>query len=211
MKALIIGLGHPRSGTTSLYSLLDMQQFTTITHESFIKLPWVPCSQYFNFVYKNILGYPGAIVGEVAFYFLNYVPWFANHNLIKFVCMKRDKQDTIKSLSRMFDTFGTNHLIDIRSKFWNPDWKIDSQESLLYRNVFPKYDMSVDEAFNKYYDDYYNTVALYEERYPEHFKVFDMEQTFNTNEGQYELLEEFLKLNNPVYSPEIKVYKDWKE
>jgi len=175
-KAMVIGLGHPRSGTTSLYSLLDRQQFLHVTHESFIKLPWVPCAQYFNFTYRNIVAYNAPMVGEVAFYFLNYVPWFARHNFIKFVCMKRDKK----------------------------------QEALLYRNAFPKYDLSPEAALNQYYEDYYNTVKILQDKYPDHFKVFDTETTFNSEEGQKALLVDYLGLESPLYFEGIKVYKDIK-
>jgi hypothetical protein len=211
MKALLIGLGHPRTGTTSLHALLDMQQFCTITHESFIKLPWVPCDQYFGFTRVHVSRYPGAIVGEVAFYFVNYVLKWAKDPVIKFVCMKRSKEPTMASLQRMFDTFNTNHLIDVTSKHWNPDWTLTSQESLLYRPTFPKYDLCPEDALSQYYDDYYSTVALYEKQLPStHFRVFDMEKTFNTREGQEELLEDYLALTNPIYSEGIRVYKDFK-
>lgn len=209
-KAMVIGLGHPRSGTTSLYSLLDRQQFLHVTHESFIKLPWVPCAQYFNFTYQNIVAYNSPMVGEVAFYFLNYVPWFARHNFIKFVCMKRDKNKTMASLQKLFNAFETNHLIDVTSKHWNPKWRLDTQEALLYRNAFPKYDLSPEAALNQYYEDYYNTVKILQDKYPDHFKVFDTETTFNSEEGQKALLVDYLGLESPLYFEGIKVYKDIK-
>lgn len=208
-KGLVIGLGHPRSGTTSLYSLLDMQQFLTVTHETHIRLPWIKCPSYMEYNITRVLEYPSAFVGDVAFYYLNYVKDILKYYpYTKFVCMKRDKEDTINSLQKFHDIFKTNHLVDRTSPHWDPDWIINSEESAMYRPCFPKYNLAPEDALSKFYDEYYERVAeLQRTIQPGQFQVFDMNKTMNTEDGQGELLEGYLRLLHPIYSVGIRVFK----
>ena len=54
--------------------------------------------------------------------------------------------------------------------------------------TFPKYDgVTLDQALSMYYDSYYKKCSYYEKRYPNHFKVFDID-SLNTVVGVNSIL-----------------------
>lgn len=205
---VIIGLGSGRCGTLSLALLLDAQIETTISHEGFIPLPWKVSSYHFEWYkkYLNNLRFFGTI-GDIAFYHLNYINLYLNDfPNIKFVCFKRNKQDTINSLFELSNKFNVNHWTDKSSSYWDKNISTEDSDSLKFRYCFPKYDLNKLDALNKYYDDYYIIAEHIEKQIPNIFRIFDMKETLNSVNGQMELFK-FLEINNPIIIEKLKYKK----
>lgn len=205
----IIGLGSGRCGTTSLAVLLDMQANTTVTHEGFIPLPWYKSLTHFRFhvdYIKSIRRF--GVGGDVSFYHLNYIDGYV-HELenVKFICLKRNKEDTVKSLDTISTKFGVNHFTSIDSKHWDHSkWSLTDDDTAKFRNTFPKYDAVKLDAINTYYDDYYNIAKMYEIKYPNQFRIFDMNRVLNNQEGQAEMFN-FLEITPSIVVKNIKFFK----
>lgn len=207
-KKLIIGLGSGRCGTGSLAILLNMQPTACVTHEGFVPLPWIKSFTHFKFNFEFIINtYPGNFVGDVAFYHLPYVEWYMSYNPeTKFVCLKRDKQDTLKSFIRLSDKFNNNHFTDRTSKYWNDNWVLDDDDSAKFRNCFPKFDANRNEAVSNFYDLYYLNAERFQLEYPDNFKIFDTYKLLNGQDEQ-EILFDFLNIVPGFVMPGIKFTK----
>ena len=99
MRRILIGLGSGRCGTTSLAALLDAQPDTRVTHTAARLRYEMPSTRQGSrdaavFVRRMLTGTKG-VVGDVAQYWLPYVPGF-RHGNARFVCMQRDKRATIE-------------------------------------------------------------------------------------------------------------------
>ena len=176
----IFGLGTGRCGTKSLADLLDSQAGTSVSHECGGRiLPW-ECNEHgLDAVLKTVNSFPGAIKGDVAFYYLNYVnSIFQRYPNAKFVCMKRDKTDCINSLIAKHESMNISPL--------QPG---DKDESV-WDNTMPSYplDLSAIDCASEYYDDYYITAGYLAARHPESFRIFDTEN-LNTEHGVEEILD----------------------
>ncbi len=181
IKQLVFGLGTGRCGTKSLQTLLNMQKGFSISHEAVVS-PWIFDQEYLDKHIDRIQQYPGSVVGDVAFYHLNYVEQILKICPdAKFICLKRDKESTIQSYSSW--TAGKNHWTDHRSKCWNPEkWKDDE-----YDDSYPKYLMPKRESIGAYWDDYYRHAFYLQRQYHRNFKLCPVNQ-LNTREGQLEIL-----------------------
>jgi hypothetical protein len=208
-KNIVIGLGSGRCGTLSMSVVMNAQYSSCITHEAYIKLPWLPIYEYLELNCKIMTSmHTGFWVGDVAPYYLNYTDrifqWFPN---AKMVCLKRDKEATIKSLLSCTDYFESNHFTSISSKHWKPTlWNLDREESRTWRQCFPKYDASDYDAAGMYWEEYYKRAEKYEKKYPSGFKIFDTERTLNTQEGQMEMLD-FAGFSSAFCIMNLKIYK----
>ena len=95
-KKLIFGLGTGRCGTVSLSELLNIQAGFAVTHESEPLLPWEFDKKAIEKKLEQLLQYEGAVVGDVAFYYLPYVEYIlSGYANAKFICLKRDKAETL--------------------------------------------------------------------------------------------------------------------
>lgn len=131
-----------------------------------------------------------AYVGDVAPWYLNYtdaiIQWFPE---AKLVCLKRDKEATCKSIIYVSDTLGSNHFVFKNSEYFDySKYQVDSEEARQFRWCFPKYSMPLEKAVSEYYDEYYKRAEMYQQKYPNNFKIFDTETTLNTEAGQFEVL-----------------------
>lgn len=144
-----------------------------------------------------------SMVGDIAYYYLNYVDdILAVNRNVRFVCIKRDRQETIESW-----------LVKAAIQRWPSLWLADVLKSLITRtpfyrtrnfwqqhdgsryapdpvwdSTFPKFEAaSMPEAIGRYWDSYYRQAAETEQRHPDHFRIFPIE-TMSSPGGQREIL-----------------------
>lgn len=144
------------------------------------------------------------ILGDIAFYYLLYVENLLGITSdIRFVCIRRDKSETVESW-----------LEKTRIHRWKSLWLADRIKSTLVRTpfhtaynhwqnhdgtkwakepvwdkTFPKFEAaSKREAIEKYWDYYYAQAELLAARHPEHFRIFDISEMSHP-EGQRRILE----------------------
>ncbi len=183
-KKLIIGLGTGRCGTVSLCNILNQLPSSFFVHEGFM-LPWygqpdIAISKLKKFLNDTDKCY----VGDVGFYWLPYVEEVISvFPKTKFICLKRNKQDTINSYLKK--TEGRNHWINHDGKFWRKDY--------IWDRCFPKYNVKTkEEALSLYWDEYYSKAYKLQLSYPNNFKIFDIE-VLNSSEKFFEVLD-FLEI-----------------
>lgn len=143
MKNLIIGLGTGRCGTVSLSKLLTSQDNSYFSHE------WDEVHMW-NSSFNKFISYIDTIkhdfFGDVSFYNLPYVNSILEiYPNAKFIILKRDKNETIKSY--MDKTKGRNHWQSHDGKkFKYCDWD----------HCYPKFEaQSKSEAIGMYWEYYY--------------------------------------------------------
>ena len=149
-KRLIIGLGSGRCGTTSLAHLLNMQDDTDITHEDHVEgIFGLTRDSEVNlalFCLIDMLARDESIVGDIGYHWLKFVPTLmAFQGNKRFICLKRDKEETINSF--------VNYPIQKTNPMSN----------------------STREEFENYYDQYYLQTDYYGMRYPETFRTFQID------------------------------------
>lgn len=190
-KRIIIGLGTGRCGTVSFSNLLGLQGISS-THEHKL-LPWNVSIRDFNIMMDILKKRPSDIVADTSFYWLPYLPLLLPKyaDMLKMVCLKRNKQDTIESYIKK--TKGRNHWCD--DGYSSPDDKWDKCYPV-YKDLRIKRD-----AIGRYWDEYYLKADIHEKTHGNNFKVFDFSYILNTDKGQRELFN-FLELDN------FKIYLD---
>lgn len=143
------------------------------------------------------------LIGDIAHYYLSYVENISaiNHN-VRFVCLKRDREETVRSWLRKttISRWKSKRIADrlssiiVREPYYNSfnhwmehdgtKWKKDP----VWDKCFPKFKAeSKIEAIYKYYDYYYERACALEKIMPEIFKTFEIEK-LNSREGQSEIL-----------------------
>jgi len=184
MKKFIFGLGTGRCGTVSLSTLLDSQPDSLILHEGrpldrsakAVRLPHLPWEPDRKLLQRKLADYrsrPYSVVGDVAFYYLPYVHHIQRlHPDAYFVCMKRDKDETVRSYLKK--TARRNHWIEHDGSEWIKDPRWDP--------CYPKYDLENKvAAIGRYWDDYYAISEMLEHRH-QNFKIFNIE-CLNSDDG----------------------------
>ncbi len=181
LREVVIGLGSGRCGTRSLAALLDSQNRAHVSHE--ILGPSVAWEQGEATVWGMLRDLPRdsglRLVGDVASYYLPYVEHILSVYLsTRFVCLKRDREETIASFVKK--TPRKNHWMAHDGSWWrHSPWD----------QCFPKYHASSkEEAIGRYWDDYYRRAEELQSRYPASFRVFPIE-TLNTLDGQRRILD----------------------
>ena len=190
-KQLIIGLGTGRCGTVSLCNLLKLQNVAA-THEHKL-LSWVFDKNDINKLLSSIINRNRNMVSDIAFYYLPYV----SHILFKypdtkFICLKRDMQQTVNSY--MTKTGDRNH--------WSlsHNGKVDHK----WDKTYPKYHIHHKRtAIKQYWTEYYNTAKLYSETYKNNFKIFNMVDILNNEQHQLNMFE-FIGIQDFKVSLNIK-------
>jgi hypothetical protein len=143
------------------------------------------------------------LLGDVGYYYLHYVDSIAaRHPQARFVCMRRDRAETIESwvdktkvhhsrrprfADRIASLIKGEPFTDSRN-FWmahdGTRWRLDP----VWDKTFPKFDASsMEEAIGMYWDDYYRIASRLQAKLPERFRIFDI-STLNTEAGQQDLL-----------------------
>ena len=144
-----------------------------------------------------------SLIGDIAYYYLKYVDDILTINQnVRFVCIKRDKTQTVDSwMSKSaIHRWRSLQLADwLKSKitrtpfhqsknFWQTHdgsvWQLDA----VWDKTFPKFEASSKrEAIEKYWDYYYAEAEQTAMRHPAHFRIFDISKMSNP-EGQKEIL-----------------------
>ena len=185
--SLILGLGTGRCGTHSLTDLLNRQPDSIFTHEEFPLLHW-----------KQLPGRPGIaarlsrirrsrsarFIGDVGSFYLPYVEEImALEPDVRFICLERPRDAVVSSFCKLLDVrlpLPTDHWSTHPADGWyhDPVWS----------PIFPQYDLPDREtSLRRYWDDYHSTSLDLAGRYPDHFRIFEMEM-LNTPAGVRELL-----------------------
>ena len=181
-KKFIIGIGTGRCGTMSLARFLSQCKGVFVDHErreGGWVLPWEFNRKLADGKIEMLKKLYGEIVGDVAFYYLNYIRYFFEKlpNL-KVIVMKRDREETI--LSYLKKTEGRNHWIENPEKY---GWRVDST----WDKAYPKFETKdKKEAIGKYWDLYYQKVELLKKEFPEKILEVNLED-FNKKETQDEI------------------------
>jgi hypothetical protein len=193
-KLNIIGLGTGRCGTQTLAHLLNKQPGFSVSHEAVVS-PWEPSDFYIQKIIFELNNRANPVVGDISFYYLNYCEQFIEQLFdVKFPIMKRRLEPTVKSY--MAWTKGRNH--------WSKELGKGEKKDRIWDNCYPKYNLPKEDALRLYCVEYYKQCEDLIWKYPELFKIFDVE-TFNTQEGQDQLFEFIgVKEENRVYDIGIK-------
>ncbi len=197
---IVIGLGTGRCGTMSLAYLLDWQENSEVYHEkgSYI-MPWKGGEKTIDkfLHWANELVKQKQLVGDVAFYYLNYVEYLLSLNPnIKFVCLQRDRASTVASYMKR--TKDMNHWMRHEGTLW---------QKSSWDNCYPKYEvLNKEKAIERYWDDYYLIANELQTTYPNSFRIFQT-STLNTEAGQRAILA-FIEIKNPRLSVGIQFNSD---
>jgi hypothetical protein len=198
---IVIGLGSGRSGTASLAKLLNAQRDSLCFHEmnpsavrfSGTPRPFINAIDEFQAIidggdprmltvdlsravsahaYDELSGMKRVrLIGDIAFYYLNYVESIAKHNRdVRFICLRRDREQTIRSWLRKstIERWPSKRIADRLSaivmrapyqegyNFWMAHDGSRWQEDPVWDKCFPKFEASSKaEAIGKYWDYYY--------------------------------------------------------
>ena len=198
VKRLILGCGSGRCGTASLAAVLNAQFDSCITHEGGTPLPWDAIDRPYNINIEIMRHYPMEVVGDVSFWWLKYVgDVVKDFPGARIVCLKRDKEETLRSFLKCSSVFDSNHYTDILSQHYDHDkWPLNAPDSVALRACFPHYDATIENAIRMYWTDYYNLAYRAEMAFPDNFKVFPME-VLNSHEGVLSILQ-FCQFRNPI-------------
>jgi hypothetical protein len=185
-KTLIIGLGTGRCGTTSLSDFLSAQPEMKVIHEGRIDdlrhlIKWEGdrenLLQWLDTLEKKCESQK--YFGDVGRYFLPYVPLlisrFPNS---KFICIKRDRQEVIKSF--LHKTQGRNHWYDHDGKIWKKD--------LIWDDTFPKFEQpDKAKAIGMFWDMYHEEIDRLIAQYPQNICCFSI-KSLNETKGRQKIL-----------------------
>lgn len=148
---LIIGLGTGRCGTASLCRLLQLQNNSNFTHEFGVSalVNWKYNKIDFDKIRQHLRLRKEQFIGDVAFYNLPYWKYILDLKEeydTKFIVLKRNKQDVIKSYMRT--TIANNPFLEHDGEKWKfYEWD----------KCYPKMNTSDKEAaISMYYDHYYD-------------------------------------------------------
>jgi len=143
------------------------------------------------------------LIGDIAYYYLNYVGELLGVDPdCRFICIKRDRQQTISSwlkkstiqrwpslwLADRFKSLLTRTPFYTRYNYWQVHdgsrWKKDP----VWDSCFPKFEAdSIEAAIGMYWDYYYLEADRLQTLYPENFRIFDIKDLSNA-EGQKRIL-----------------------
>jgi hypothetical protein len=203
----IFGMGTGRCGTFSLTKLLEKQHNTYAIHEE-SDLPWEKdllemWRLFYRFQSKVFSEKSDTeVFATVGFFWINYVSELMSTMLgPKFICLKRDKQETCESWIHhtVCGVGDLNHWTDPESKHWGKEKYMSNEWS----HMWPKYDAPKLEAISRYYDEYYDMAEFWQTKFPDTFAIFPIE-TMNTKHGVKSILE-FAGYKDPVVHVNVKL------
>lgn len=180
-RSVVIGLGTGRSGTVSLARLLDAQPDAAVGHEMRPLLPWHAEPARVEFRLWQLEHRSERLVGDVAYSYLPAVEQIAAALPdARFVCLRRNREEVVESM--MKKTPRTNLWADHDGTEWEHDPVWDP--------TMPSYPpMPKRDAIGRYWDDYYRAAADLELALDGRFRVFDLNETLNTDAGVNLLLD----------------------
>jgi len=177
---IVFGLGTGRCGMQSLAAWLNFQDGARVSHAVHgPAISWEGGCRAIDEILVGFSATPGVrLIGDAAPYYLPYVGRILAANpQVRFVCLKRDREETVVSFLKM--TLHTNYWIAHDGVQW---------KRTPWDRCFPKYQVSDKaEAIGRYWDDYYRRAAELEAEYPQAFRIFPTD-ALNTPEGQHAIL-----------------------
>jgi hypothetical protein len=143
-----------------------------------------------------------SLIGDIAFYYLSYVEMIAEMNPnVRFVCLKRDKEETVQSWIRKagIDRWLSKRMGDriasaiVRTpyhtsrNFWMEHdgtvWQLDP----VWDKCFPKFKSdTIEDAISQYWDYYYEESEKLVKKLPNVFRIFATE-TLEQPESQADI------------------------
>lgn len=185
-KRLIIGLGTGRCGTSSLRSLLEMQPNTHATHETML-LPHKFNERKYRQYMKRLWDRSADIAADVALWNLPYVTTImSGYPTTKFICLTRDKEAVVKSFMQK-TAKNRNHWTRYDSEHWDEELWF-REKRCPYKNCYPRFDASKEEALGLYWDYYHIVAETYERAFPDSFRIFPLE-FLNSRDGCESILD----------------------
>jgi hypothetical protein len=154
--------------------------------------------------YKKLQQIPEInLIGDIAYYYLNYVDdLLAVSPQCVFVCIRRDRAQTVSSwlkksairrwrtlwLADRLKSWLTRTPFYTEYNYWQEHdgsrWKHDP----VWDSCFPKFDaVSKEEAIGMYWDYYYLEADRLQRKYPDRFRIFDV-QDLSDAAGQQRIL-----------------------
>ncbi len=252
-KRIVIGLGSGRSGTASLTSLLDRQPGGICFHEMnpscavFSGNPQPHVNAIMEFqrllrggertwlsidysrpasvtTYKKLQDMRQLnLIGDIAFYYLNYVEDILHvAPECFFICIRRDRGQTVSSwlkkssikrwrslwLADKLKSWLTRTPFYTEYNYWQEHdgsrWKKDP----VWDSCFPKFEaLTKQDAIGMYWDYYYLEADRLQKKYPDRFRVFDVED-MSSPEGQRDILSFIgLEQSRMVYGEKVHTHK----
>lgn len=207
IKQFMLGFGTGRNGSSSLAKLINDCEDCNIFHEMEVEpriLPWV-FDESLAYQKLNVLEHmEGDLVGDVAFYYLNYIDFFIEHlSNLKTVCTYRDKSEVIESYMwktrQRRGSKNHHHWID------NPQ-DLGYAEPNRWHYAYPKYRHIThkEESIALYWEEYKWKVQKLIKKYPDKIISLDI-YDLNKKEFQDKIFN-FLEI--PI---ENRVYQKVKE
>jgi hypothetical protein len=230
----IIGIGSGRTGTNSLAKLFNNQKNTICFHElNPACMKWKGTEVTVNSMLREFedlcagketnvstdftspnrntpLGKLAQmdsvdVVGDIGFYYLTYVPLLCSKKIdIRIPCIKRDKEETIRSyikkvtvpytdskdiaLPNFLKLFKKEPTPKLRNHWIEHDGSVFVKDTK-WDKCFPKFNSNdLYEALDQYWEYYYETASELEYKYPNNVKIFSINE-LNSNEGQQNILQ----------------------
>ena len=184
-----VGCGTAKCGSTSLWHLLH-DSGVDCKHERHLigyELPWQYDRDSIASKIKHLKSKRDEY-GEIAFYFLPYIPkMMAEIPNLKVICLKRNLKDTVRSL--------LNTILE------NP-WAWDVRRG--WNKCYPRMTDDVNACAHEWWRTYYEIAETYERLFP-NFKIFDID-SLNSRKGQ-EAIFDFLDIENRVYKDDCHYNK----
>lgn len=179
MRQVILGLGTGRCGTASLTALLDFQDESRVTHEG-CPVPWDVNEKKAVMHLVRMLAHDEKYIGDVGYYWLNYVPFIIPFIDVRFICMYRPIAEVVGSYMKEY-AHTRNLMVKESSEHYFPG---DPDDFPAY---MPRFDLPMKEAIEAYCDGYYDLSKQWEQMYPTNFRIFDIDN-LNTMAGVQSIL-----------------------
>jgi len=178
LKRFIFGLGTGRCGTVSLSRLLDMQEGFAVSHEIVGGPLWEFNAGYIDLLMDRLFTYDGLVAGDVAYHLIPYVESLIERfRDSRFICLRRDREATIRSFRMKLSGRGHPWQIGIRNK----------QRSGWIGQFITANIPDFTEVIGRYWIEYNDCADEFQRRYPDRFRIWPME-ALNTRAGQGEIL-----------------------
>lgn len=202
-KTLVLGVSTGRSGTLGFARLLNNQPHMKVSHEysRCNNLHWANAKNR-QLSKRNVqrriehyLSAPQPIVGDVASWLLPYLPYFIEqYPNIKIVGFKRNREDCLTSWDKWLAQW--NHFMWIDNSIRNfTNFKHERKPQ--YVECFPHYNwpasylpkLTVRDGSTIYYDQYFEVLDRYMDKWPDKFKFYDSYDILNDQKLQVEMLQ----------------------
>jgi len=183
---LVLGLGSGRCGSTTLANLFAAQKNCYFSHEHPPLLGWNDDSSTLDFHLRRfqLLLELFQTVGDVSHWWLNYFRSIRESiPNMRAVVLRRDKEETVNSFLRIKGGGGkgsVNHWVEHDGSYWRKNW---------WDDCYPKYQANtLQEAIEKYWEEYYRLAEEFENEFPEQLRIFDI-AILSSTAGQRKILE----------------------